>query len=602
MLALGALLAFGMASMPAGAQSATVKFPRLDQRIEHPDPELDATYGWVFELADVDEPGPSSVADFLIGSIAKNIGQAADAGVAYVHHGPTLPAPDAFNTLAPSVAQAANEFGRLKVTVGDVRGFASDPTDVPHLVFVPAFQRTLDLSPCGESTVAPVGSIEIFDMTDADGNNDPYVATIVPPGNPDLGETVPCGVRSFGHWSDTGDVNGDGIDDLVVGAPTSDGGMGRVYIFFGFEDFHLDPAPSIARPGWLKQWAILYPPPDPPAPAEPFPTNAAFGFSLSVADLDGDGFAEIGVGRVEKARGPGRVHVFHGDWVQDNVGHHTFSEIVPSAPVDIESGVEGEYETLVDDDVVRPSVVSVGFGWVVSLKGGDLGTLGEQAFDTLPDVLVHSEGAGGLAADGVTPVDAGALFVYLNDSDTPGTDSLVDETQPLKLMTPRINVPGGLVYAPAPTRYGRSFDVAAWERLDGSPCRILLVGEPDRQFPDPQDPEELIEGAGAVYAYLLPLPPVFDPHSTSNGHLNAWGDDVLLEPADLLGENMFAELDVPGGMAPQTNARWGGWIEVGVYDPFLPSDQFGICARERTVGAFRRVGRVYTFSLPPAEP
>lgn len=482
-----------------------------------------------------------------------------------------------------------------------MRGAAGNPSDVPNLVFVPAYPRALDLSSCGQSVAAPVGAIDVFDMTDADGNFDPYLFTIRPPGNPASSEQAPCSVAGFGRWSDTGDVNGDGIDDLLVSAIGADDGQGRIYIFFGHEHFHLDPAPGTAAPGWLKQWAILFPPPNPPA-SDPFFANGGFGHSMSAADLDGDGFAEVCVGRPEKGRGPGRVHLFHGDWIQGIVGHHAFREVRPSAPASIDAGVPGEYETLIDDDVVRPIVSTAAFGWIVSIKGGDLGRLGTQGFDELPDVLVHSEGAGGYAADGTTLVDAGALFVYYGDSVTT-TGSLVDESAPVKLMTPRINVPGGPVYAPTvPGRFGRGFAVVNWQKLDGSPVRVLLAGEPNRAFPDPQDPEEMIEGAGAVYAFQLPLPPSFDPHATGVPHLNAWGDDVLLEPDDSVAENVAAQLDIPGAMSPQPTSVWGAWIVGGVYDSDLPSDQVGICARERSVGTLPRVGRVYALSLAPTAP
>jgi hypothetical protein len=85
-------------------------------------------------------------------------------------------------------------------------------------------------------------------------------------------------------------------------------------------------------------------------------------------------------------------------------------------------------------------------------------------------------------------------------------------------------------------------------------------------------------------------------------HLNAWGDEVLLEPDDSLAEDVAAQLNVPGGMTPHPTSIWGGWIEGGVYDLALPGDQIGISARERTVGNWQRVGRVYTLSLPPDAP
>lgn len=65
--------------------------------------------------------------------------------------------------------------------------------------------------------------------------------------------STPDGVRIFGepgvgHFgadvSGAGDVNGDGVNDVVIGAPDADGGNGTVYILFGHVDYAEEDAPN----------------------------------------------------------------------------------------------------------------------------------------------------------------------------------------------------------------------------------------------------------------------------------------------------------------------------------------------------------------------
>lgn len=95
-----------------------------------------------------------------------------------------------------------------------------------------------------------------------------------------------------------GDVNGDGFDDLIVGAPAHDGAEideGRVYLFLG------SPAGLGDAPDWT---------------ASGEQARAAFGAAVaSAGDLDGDGYADIIVGAPGHGNGQdaeGRAYVFLG--------------------------------------------------------------------------------------------------------------------------------------------------------------------------------------------------------------------------------------------------------------------------------------------------
>jgi hypothetical protein len=53
-----------------------------------------------------------------------------------------------------------------------------------------------------------------------------------------------------GRSSGAGDVNGDGIEDLIVGAPAADDGAGASYVVFGSDQGFPRPSTSPPTPTW----------------------------------------------------------------------------------------------------------------------------------------------------------------------------------------------------------------------------------------------------------------------------------------------------------------------------------------------------------------
>ncbi|HEV8323596.1 MAG TPA: thrombospondin type 3 repeat-containing protein, partial [Myxococcota bacterium] len=102
----------------------------------------------------------------------------------------------------------------------------------------------------------------------------------------------------FGFSMAVADVNGDGFDDLVVGAPNWGGvsGEGRAYVYRGTSS-GLESAPS---------WSV-----DPTDEA-----GAEFGFAVAAGDMNGDGWAEVLVGARDWGLGgvsaEGRVYGYAG--------------------------------------------------------------------------------------------------------------------------------------------------------------------------------------------------------------------------------------------------------------------------------------------------
>jgi hypothetical protein len=102
-----------------------------------------------------------------------------------------------------------------------------------------------------------------------------------------------AGGDRFG-WSvaSAGDVDGDGYADLVVGAPSHSGSPGKVYVHHG----------SAGGLSLTTNWS------------EVGETNAdQFGYSVaSAGDVDGDGYADLGVGAPNHNSNTGKAYVYHG--------------------------------------------------------------------------------------------------------------------------------------------------------------------------------------------------------------------------------------------------------------------------------------------------
>jgi hypothetical protein len=128
------------------------------------------------------------------------------------------------------------------------------------------------------------------------------------------------GFSRLSHSMDMGDVNGDGAQDLVVGAPFAGRepgsppgsprtGLGEVYIIFGSPDIAGEK--NIAS---LHQDVLLSGRQGPPEFGE-------FGAAVTVADLNGDGTDDIAIGAYRsnpsgERSASGAVYIFYGrsDW------------------------------------------------------------------------------------------------------------------------------------------------------------------------------------------------------------------------------------------------------------------------------------------------
>jgi len=101
--------------------------------------------------------------------------------------------------------------------------------------------------------------------------------------------------------ANAGDVNKDGFDDIIIGAPGTSYTYGKVYVIYGKADFSfsnihlssLDPTT-----GFKIRGAVV---------------GDGFGSSVAGAgDVNGDGFADLVIGAPKKLLNQGGVYVIYG--------------------------------------------------------------------------------------------------------------------------------------------------------------------------------------------------------------------------------------------------------------------------------------------------
>lgn len=228
-------------------------------------------FGWVVVTGDVNN---DQVADVLVGAPNHDV-PAADNGAVYVFHGGGLASGTASSAnIKITGASSADRLGQ-DIALGDVTG--DGQTDI-----------VMSASYCSLAA----GAIYVFEGGPGLASGSATSASVILSGD-FTGDF-------FGQRTAVGDINADGVADVIGGAPRADlngSSSGAAYVFFG------GPGLSSATAG---QADLVI------AGAHPVDK---FGDDVNVGDVNGDGTLDLLVGAVEADAGTtnnGRVYVFYG--------------------------------------------------------------------------------------------------------------------------------------------------------------------------------------------------------------------------------------------------------------------------------------------------
>ncbi|MCB9682495.1 MAG: FG-GAP repeat protein [Alphaproteobacteria bacterium] len=142
---------------------------------------------------------------------------------------------------------------------------------------------------------------------------DPFSSVVFSQASPGVTAASPEDGDGMGAALAAGDINGDGYDDIVIGAPTEDIGTaadaGAIVVLFGGLDGLHDTGSQVI---FQNNAAI-------PAVSE---AGDLFGAAVTVGDWDGDGYADVAVGAYGENSNEGGITVLYGSSTGLNVNRN----------------------------------------------------------------------------------------------------------------------------------------------------------------------------------------------------------------------------------------------------------------------------------------
>ena len=226
--------------------------------------------------------------DVIVG--ARYVGN--DAGQAYVFLGSengigdcSVSSPDCADaTITP--ANDSEELGESVSGAGDVNGDGYDD------VIVGAY---LALGGDGQAYVLHGSASGISDCN----------LSAIPPCTPDATISADAAAEDLGYSvSGAGDVNGDGYDDVIVGAPGSENRKGQTYVLHGSADGISDCDLASCTPDTTITGEVAY--------LHPIQGDKIGSTVSRAGDVNGDGYDDIIVGALGPDDWTGQAYVFHG--------------------------------------------------------------------------------------------------------------------------------------------------------------------------------------------------------------------------------------------------------------------------------------------------
>ncbi len=214
---------------------------------------------------------------------------------------------------------------------------------------------------------------------------------------------------NFGDSLATGDVNGDGVDDLLIGAPgarTPGANQGAVYLFFG-------PIADGAYVAEDADWSV-----------RGSAANDYFGESIALGDLDGDGSADIIIGAPRFDGGTndqGAAYLFYGSGaLSGNVDNAAADAVLFGGVVndqlgqtvaflgDLDGDGNGDFAVAAPDNAARSGgaaasagFIRVMFGGAARFSGTLTGSVDVYGTGSLHRIGWSMAGAGDITGDGI---------------------------------------------------------------------------------------------------------------------------------------------------------------------------------------------------------
>ena len=212
--------------------------------------------------------------------------------------------------------------------------------------------------------------------------------------------TVGSGLMGF-SVSTAGDYNGDGLGDVIIGAPGTGGISGSASIFYGVPLFTPTVTNPITPPHIVGNYATptVVPPTAIPLPLvyqDQASTADNFGYAVSyIGDLPGQGINGVGIGAPNTTSGLGAAYVIPGNYQTPTTASvATFPSVVPITTA-ITSATYAGFQLTTTNSFSGAGATNTPF-LGTTISGRSPLTLSTQKFtldgDTIPDVFVGAPG------------------------------------------------------------------------------------------------------------------------------------------------------------------------------------------------------------------
>ncbi|HMR41902.1 MAG TPA: FG-GAP-like repeat-containing protein, partial [Ignavibacteria bacterium] len=174
--------------------------------------------------------------------------------------------------------------------------------------------------------------------------------------------------------SSAGDVNGDGYNDVIVGAYGYSSNTGRAYIYYG--GYNMDNVADIVITG---------------------PGTFSFGYTVSSAgDVNGDGFSDVIISGHAYSSNKGRAYICYGGLIMDNTPDKILEGAVTGGFFGFALSGAGDVNGDGYSDVI------IGAYAVSSFTGAAYLYYGGASMDTISDVIFSGEASNSFLGQSVT--------------------------------------------------------------------------------------------------------------------------------------------------------------------------------------------------------